>query len=60
MVMAIFQWPVFCFSGTHISEFSGILKNILQFFVNRNPELHSSESNEVHDDKYNISTITYC
>lgn len=60
MVMAVFQWPVLCFSGTHISEFSGILENILQFFVRGNPELHSSENSEVQDDKYNISTITCC
>lgn len=56
MVMAVFQWPVFCFSGTHMSEFSGILKNILQSFVSENPELHGSESHDVGDHKYNTST----
>lgn len=34
--------------------------SILQLFVSENPELHCSESNEVHDHKYNISTITCC
>lgn len=34
----VFQWPVFCFSGTQVTEFTGILKNTLQSFVSGNPK----------------------